>query len=139
MGDDRCTIIPGQRYHNAPAAIEWLCTVIGFERRSVHKDENGGIAHAELTLGNGIIMLSSGRDDSFSRRFKTPDELHETETRIAYIAVPDADAVHERALNAGARITRPIQDNAHGFRDFAVKDTEGHTWIVGTYNPWDDN
>lgn len=45
------TIIPDHRYRNAPAAIEPLCKVFGFERPGVYEGENGSIAHAELTLG----------------------------------------------------------------------------------------
>ena len=52
------TIAPGHRYRNAPAAIEWLCKVFGFERHSVYEGENGSTAHAELTLGRGAVEVS---------------------------------------------------------------------------------
>ena len=55
--------IPGLHYRDAPAAIEWLCNVLGFERQLVVPGEDGTIAHAQLTLGNGMIMLGSTRDD----------------------------------------------------------------------------
>ena len=50
--------------------------------------------------------------------------------------VPDADAAHARAVAAGAQIIRPLQDTPYGSREFGVKDPEGHTWTVGTYDPW---
>jgi uncharacterized glyoxalase superfamily protein PhnB len=50
--------------------------------------------------------------------------------------VPDADAAHARAVAAGANVTTPLHDTPYGSRDFAVKDPEGHTWYVGTYDPW---
>jgi uncharacterized glyoxalase superfamily protein PhnB len=50
-------IIPAFRYRDAAAAIDWLCTVLGFARKMVVPGEVGKIAHAELTLGNGMIML----------------------------------------------------------------------------------
>jgi uncharacterized glyoxalase superfamily protein PhnB len=50
--------------------------------------------------------------------------------------VPDADAVYARAVAAGATILRPLQDTPYGSREFAVKDLEGHSWSVGTYDPW---
>ena len=50
-------IIPGMRYVDAPTAIEWLCEAFGFSRHLVVPDDQGGIAHAQLTLGNGMIML----------------------------------------------------------------------------------
>ena len=75
MTASRSTVIPGHRYRNAPAAIDWLCQVFGFERHAVYEGENGTIAHAELTLGNGMIMLGTGKDDEFGRGFKSPQEL----------------------------------------------------------------
>ena len=130
------TIVPSHRYRNAPAAIEWLCKVFGFERHAVYEGENGSIAHAQLTLGNGMIMLGSGRDDEFGSGFKSPDELGGVETRSVYIFVPDADAAYARAVAAGAKVTRPLQDTDYGSREFTVKDPEGHSWSVGTYDPW---
>jgi uncharacterized glyoxalase superfamily protein PhnB len=136
MSDFHSSIIPGHRYQNAPAAIDWLCRVFGFERRAVHEGENGTIAHAELTLGNGMIMLGSGKDDEPGRGFKSPQELGGIETCSLYIVVPDADAAHARAVAAGANITTPLHDTPYGSRDFTVKDPEGHTWYLGTYDPW---
>jgi uncharacterized glyoxalase superfamily protein PhnB len=136
MTESRSTIIPGSRYRNAPAAIDWLCQVFGFERRAVYEGENGTIAHAELTLGNGMIMLGSGKDDEFGRGFKSPEELGGIETRSCYIVVSDADAAYARAVAAGAVVIRPLQDTPYGSREFAVKDPEGHSWGAGTYDPW---
>jgi len=136
MPESRSAVIPALRYRNAPAAIDWLCQVIGFERHAVYEGENGTIAHAELTLGNGMIMLGSGKDDEHGRGFKSPNELGGIETRSLYIVVPDADAAHARAVAAGAEIVRPLQDTPYGSREFGLKDPEGHSWSVGTYNPW---
>jgi uncharacterized glyoxalase superfamily protein PhnB len=130
------TVIPALRYHDAPAAIEWLCGVIGFSRHAVFEGENGTIGHAELTLNGGMIMLGSAKDDEHSHRFKSPDELDGVETRGVYIVVRDVEAVHARAVAAGAPIIRPLQDTPYGSREFAVRDPEGHTWSVGTYDPW---
>lgn len=136
MCNSHSTIVPGHRYRNATAAIDWLCKVFGFERHAVHEGENGTIAHAELTLGNGMIMLGSGKDDEFGRGFKSPAELGGIETRSCYIVVPDADAAYARAVAAGGVVIRPLQDTPYGSREFAVKDLEGHSWSAGTYDPW---
>jgi uncharacterized glyoxalase superfamily protein PhnB len=136
MSDFHSTLIPGHRYRNAPAAIEWLEKVFGFERKAVHEGPNGAILHAELTLGNGMIMLGSGKDDEPGRSLKSPAELGGVETCSLYIVVPDADAAHARAVAAGAVVTTPLHDTPYGSRDFAVKDPEGHTWYLGTYDPW---
>ena len=137
MFESSSTIIPGHRYRDAAAAIDWLCKVLGFERHAVYEGEDGTIAHAELTLGGGMIMLGTGKDDEFSRSFKSPLELGGIETRTVYIVVPDADAAHARALAAGAEVIRPLHETPYGSREFGVKDPEGHTWIAGTYDPWD--
>jgi uncharacterized glyoxalase superfamily protein PhnB len=128
--------MPTLRYRNAPAAIDWLCKVFGFERHAVYEGESGTIGHAELTLGGGMIMLGSAKDDEYGSKLKSPDQLDLVETRSAYIVVADADATHARAVAAGAAIIRPLQETPYGSREFAVRDPEGHSWAVGTYDPW---
>lgn len=130
------TIMPALRYRDAPAAIDWLCRVFGFEKHAVYPGPDNTIGHAELTLGGGMIMLGSEKDDAHGRRFKSPDDVGGFETRSAYIIVPDAEAVYARAQAAGAIILRAIQDTDYGSREFTVKDPEGHSWSVGTYDPW---
>ncbi len=136
MADSRSSVIPAFRYRDAPAAIEWLCNVLGFTRHAVYEGAGGEINHAELALGGGMIMLGSMKDDEHGRRFKSPGELGGAETGSAYIVVPDADVVYARAQAAGAAIVRALQDMPYGSREFAVQDPEGHTWSVGTYDPW---
>lgn len=136
MGESRGIVIPAMRYRNAPAAIEWLCRVFGFTRHAMYENPDGTIAHAELALDGGMIMLGSAKDDDFGRRFRSPYEAGGIETRSAYIVVADADAVYVRAQAAGATFLRPIQDMEYGSREFTVKDPEGHSWSVGTYDPW---
>ena len=57
------TVIPCLRYRDARRMLEWLCEVFGFERNAFYDDGEGGVAHAQLTLGSGMIMLGSARDD----------------------------------------------------------------------------
>lgn len=132
----KSTIMPALRYRDAKAAIEWLCTVFGFERHAVYEGPDGSIGHAELTLGGGMIMLGSQKDDEYGRGFRSPAELGGVETRSVYIVVADADAVFARVTAAGATVVRPLKDMDYGSREFAVKDPEGHSWSVGTYDPW---
>ena len=133
---NKSTIIPALRYRNAPAAIDWLCQVFGFARHAVYDGPDGTIGHAELTLGGGMIMLGSTKDDEHSSKFASPDEIGGKETRSAYIVVADADEVYARAQAAGGVIVRPLQDTPYGSREFGVTDPEGHSWSVGTYDPW---
>ena len=132
----RSTIMPTLRYRDAPAAIDWLCTVLGFASHAVYPGPDNTVGHAELTLNGGMIMLGSHKDDEYGKGFKSPAEVGGFETRSAYVVVEDAEAVYARAQAAGAEIVRPIQDTAYGSREFTVKDPEGHSWSVGTYDPW---
>lgn len=132
------TIIPGMRYEDAPAAIEWLCDAFGFEKHMVVPNDDGTVAHAQLTFGNGMIMLGSVRenDREFDKNIKQPNEIGGAETQTAYIIVSDADAVYARAKEAGAEIVMDIKDEDYGGRGFSCRDPEGHLWNFGTYDPW---
>ncbi|MGR4068740.1 VOC family protein [Halomonas sp. LR3S48] len=132
----RATVIPCLRYRDAPTAIEWLCRAFGFEKQFVAANENGTIAHAQLTFGNGMIMLGSATDSEFGRLMKQPDETDGAETQCAYLIVSDADDVYERAKAAGAQIVIEIKDEDYGGRGFSCRDLEGHLWNFGTYDPW---
>jgi len=130
------TVVPGMTYRNAPAAIEWLCRVFGFEKHAVYPGPDNTIMHAELTLGGGMIMLGSVKDNEYNRLMKHPDEIGGAETRSDNLIVPDADAVYARAKAAGAEIVFDIEDKPYGGRGFTCRDLEGRIWNVGTYDPW---
>jgi uncharacterized glyoxalase superfamily protein PhnB len=129
-------IIPTLRYQDAPAAIDWLCKAFGFEKHLVVPDETGGIAHAQLTLGRGMIMLGSARDDDFGRLQKPPREVGGVGTQSAYVVVADVDAHHARATSAGAKVAHPLEDKDYGGRGYSCFDPEGHVWSFGSYDPW---
>jgi uncharacterized glyoxalase superfamily protein PhnB len=132
----KATVIPALRYRDAPAAIEWLCTALGFEKHLVVPDETGGIAHAQLSFGNGMIMLGSLRETEFGKLMKQPDEIDGAETQSPYLVVADADAVYAKAKAAGAKFEIEIKDEDYGGRGFSCRDPEGHLWNLGTYDPW---
>lgn len=134
----RATVIPCLRYRDAPAAIEWLCENFGFEKQLVVPNDDGTIAHAQLSFGNGMIMLGSVLEveTEFGRLIKQPDEIGGAETQSAYVVVSDADVVYARAKDAGAEIVIEIKDEDYGGRGFSCRDLEGHLWNFGTYDPW---
>lgn len=134
--DTRATIVPCLRYRDAGTAIDWLCQAFGFERRMVLPNEDGSIGHAELSFGNGVIMVSSIFDTPFGRLMKQPDEVAMAVTQSAYLIVDDADRVYRSAMAAGARIELDIKDEEYGGRGFTCRDPEGHLWSLGTYDPW---
>ena len=132
----RATTIPCLRYHDAPAAIAWLCQALGFEKQLVVPDNDGGIAHAQLSFGNGMIMLGSVTDSEYGRLMRQPRELDGANTQSCYLVVDDADSVYRRAVEAGAEIVLDIKDEEYGGRGFTCRDPEGHVWSLGTYDPW---
>ncbi len=127
-------VIPGMTYRDAPAAIDWLCDVLGFERRLVVPGENGTIAHAQLTLGNGMVMLGSAFDDP--NAVVVPSTPGGTLTQANLVVVGDIEAHYERVKAAGANIVMEIEEQFYGGSLFAVRDPEGHLWHVGSYDPW---
>lgn len=133
----RSTVIPGMRYRNAPAAIDWLCNVLGFEKQLVVPGEtDDSVLHAQLRLGGGMVMLGSVSDNDFGLLMKQPDEIGGRETQCSYVLVDNADIVYEKVKASGAEIVMPIKDEEYGGRGFTCRDPEGHIWAVGTYNPW---
>ncbi|HKD06555.1 MAG TPA: VOC family protein [Bryobacteraceae bacterium] len=130
------TVIPSLRYKDAPAAIEWLCRAFGFEKNAVYPNPDGTIAHAQLTLGKGMIMLGSVSDNGYGRMMKQPFEIGGANTHGIYLVVKDPDAVCNQAKAAGAEMAMDIEDKEYGGRGFTCKDPEGHLWSVGNYDPW---
>ena len=114
------SVYPVLRYRDVGAAIDFLQNAFGF--RPVQVDEEGGtIVHAELAYGDGMVMLGPAGDSV------TPG--------WSYVVVEDADAHYEQAKAAGAEITRPIEDQDYGSRDYTARDPEGNVWSFGTYRP----
>jgi len=130
------TVIPAMRYRDANAAIEWLCKAFGFEKHFVVPGEQGTVPHAQLSFGNGMIMLGSARDDEFGQWVKPPGETGGIGTQSAYVIVEDADAHYSRAKASGAEIVMEVEDQDYGGRLYSCRDPEGHLWSFGTYDPW---
>lgn len=130
------TIIPCLRYHDAQAAIEWLCRAFGFKQHAVYAGPDGTIMHAELRFGNGMIMLGSKTDTPFARLQKHVTEVGGVGTQSPYVIVSDADAHHAQALAAGATLVLPLKTEDYGGRGYSCLDCEGYLWNFGTYDPW---
>jgi uncharacterized glyoxalase superfamily protein PhnB len=128
-------IVPALQYQDAHAAIDFLCTAFGFEKKAVYEGEGGTVAHAELTLGNGMIMLGSVKDTEYGKLLVRPRAAGGV-TMSVYVIVGDVDAHFARAKAAGAEITREPVTQDYGGRDYTCKDPEGHVWSFGTYDPW---
>ncbi|TVR09997.1 MAG: glyoxalase [Salinarimonadaceae bacterium] len=127
------TIIPCLSYDDADAMIAWLCDNLGFAAKEVHHDDAGKVVHAEITFGDGMIMLGSrgvGQLDALLANHPGGP------TQAIYVVSEDVDAIHVRVAAAGAEILLPLEDKDYGGRDFTFRDPEGHIWSVGSYSPW---
>ncbi|RDI99708.1 glyoxalase [Dyella solisilvae] len=130
------TIIPGLRYRDAHAAIAWLCQAFGFTRHAVYDDGEGGVAHAQLVYGGGMLMLGSIRDTEFGRQLTQPDQIGGMETQCPYVVVKDGRAHYEQAKAAGAVIVDDYAEKDYGGAGYSCRDPEGHLWCFGSYDPW---
>jgi uncharacterized glyoxalase superfamily protein PhnB len=123
------------RYRDAVKMVDWLTRAFGFEKHAVFLSDDGSkVVHAELRLGEGIVMFGSSEGTDFAKLVQTPAELGGT-TASPYIATTGIDALCERARKAGAEICMEPRDQTYGSRDFICKDPEGHVWVFGTYRP----
>jgi uncharacterized glyoxalase superfamily protein PhnB len=123
------SIYAALRYRDAAAAIDWLERAFGFQTTARHEGADGTIAHAELRLGESLVMLGHGAED-----LQDPPESPRAARVTIYVAVENVDALHERAQAAGADVSE-LTEQDYGSRDFSARDLEGNHWAFGTYVP----
>ncbi|KUJ68881.1 hypothetical protein ACZ90_15950 [Streptomyces albus subsp. albus] len=130
IGTGHPTICPTLLYRDAKAAIKQLTEGFGFTRAALYEDEAGVVLHAELTYGNGMVMLgSAGHEGVFTTALRGAGPAG------VYVTVEDVDAHHRRAVAHGVEILMPPTDKEYGSRDYMARDTEGNVWSFGTYAP----
>ena len=139
--DCRSTVIPAMRYRDCLAAIEWLCKAFGFEKNAVYMGEGNAVMHAQLTFGNGMIMLGSVpkiQDATvYGKLMAQPDEIGGRETQGPCLIVSDADAIYASAKAVGAEVIMDLKEMEYGGKAFTCRDPEGHVWSISTYDPWE--
>ena len=116
-------VIPGMRYRDAHAAMDFLERAFGFERVLVVHAEGGLVAHAQLRFGTRMIMLGSERPETEVRDMSPPGT--QTPTMGVYCRVDDVEELFGRAREAGAEVVRELNDTDYGSRDCAFRDPEG--------------
>jgi uncharacterized glyoxalase superfamily protein PhnB len=128
------SITPYLATHDPAAAIEWYTAVFGARLLGdpiVMPD--GTIGHAELRIGDSVIMLAG----------EYPDEDHKSPLTLGgssvalQVYVPDSEATYALAIERGATVLRPISDN-YGSRGGTIRDPFGHRWFVQTHLEPDD-
>lgn len=130
----RPNIFPTLRYRDADQALAWLQEAFAFEVEECFRDPTGAVAHAELRLGAGLIMLGQLRGESHLGGH-APDAL--ASTIGIYVVVEDPVAHHERARAAGASIVRELTATDYGSREYSARDLEGNLWSFGSYDPYE--
>jgi PhnB protein len=115
--------------HDAAAAIAFYCDVLGATERMRMPAPGDLVGHAELALGDGLIMLA---DEFPDMGFLSPKSVGGSSV-LVHVYVEDADATHARALAAGATERRPVETQFYGDRSGQFEDPFGHLWNVATH------
>jgi PhnB protein len=113
----------------ASAAIDFYTSVLGATERMRMSAPEDKVGHAELEIGNSVIMLA---DESPEMDARSPRTVGGTPVSL-HVYVEDADATFERALEAGAKMLQPVEDKFYGDRSGSFEDPFGHRWHVATH------
>jgi PhnB protein len=113
----------------ADAAIDFYEKVLGATERMRFPGPEGTVGHAELELGNSIIMLA---DENAEESVQSPKTIGGTPVTISAY-VEDVDAVFDAAVSAGATSLRPVETQFYGDRSGQFEDPFGHRWSVATH------
>ena len=123
------TISPSLAVDDAAKAIDFYKNAFGATERMRMDAPGGKVAHAELQVGDSVLMLGDTMPQSTAR---APKELGGT-SAVLMLYVEDADAFVQRALDAGATVTMPLADMFWGDRFGQIADPFGHQWAVATH------
>lgn len=121
-------ITPLLAVKDAEAALAWYTKVFdAIEILRLRDPQTGDVAHAELHIGEGRIMIA-GEHPDYNR---SPDTLNGSSV-ILHMYVPNVDEVVVRAVKEGAKLIFPVRDQFYGERSGRFEDPFGHLWIVST-------
>ena len=115
------SVTPYLTVADAGAQIDFLTKAFGAEEQYRHTDDKGHVGHAEVRLGNSMIMIGQAREQWTPRQAGF------------YLYVEDVDAVYKRAVAAGGKSLRAPTDEAYGDRCSGVEDSQGNQWWIGTH------
>lgn len=124
------TITPYLSIEGAADAIDFYKRAFGATEVMRLAQPDGRIGHAELQLGDSRVMLA---DEVPEMDFRSPHSIGGTPVHL-HLYVENVDGVVSRALAAGAKLVRPVQDQFYGDRLGSVADPYGHVWHVSTHN-----
>jgi PhnB protein len=113
----------------AAEAIEFYKRAFGATELLRMADPQGRVGHAEIKIGDSVIMLA---DEHPAMGYRGPRSLGGSSVSIL-LYLEDVDAVFERAVKAGAKAQRPVVDQFYGDRSGTLEDPFGHVWTVATH------
>ncbi|MGI8776080.1 MAG: VOC family protein [Acidimicrobiales bacterium] len=122
-------VIPYLSVDGAGAAIEFYSTVFGATERVRMPMPDGRVGHAELQIGDSVVMLA---DESPEMDVRGPKSVGGTPVTLS-VYVEDVDAVFDKAIGAGASVLRPVDNQFYGDRSGQFEDPFGHRWSVATH------
>lgn len=120
-------LFPYLRVQRASEAIAFYQRVFGAKERFRLTEPSGRVGHAELDIGGAVLMLS---DEYPELGFRGPESVGAVTSSI-HLHVDDADALIQRAVEAGAELVRAPADHFYGERSGTVRDPFGHEWMIG--------
>ena len=123
------SVTPYLTARNAANAIDFYQSAFGAQTRGLLTLPDGKIGHAEIIIGNSIIMLA---DEFPEHGNKSPEALNGSPVGLA-IYVENVDEVFDRAVKAGATVKEPVADKFWGDRAGSVTDPFGHKWTILTH------
>jgi PhnB protein len=122
-------VIPYLCVDGANEAIEFYSSVLGARERMRMDAPGKKVGHAELQIGDSLLMLA---DEFPEMGALSPKSVGGTPVMIT-VYVEDVDATYERALQAGAKSLRPLENQFYGDRTGQFEDPFGHRWSVNTH------
>jgi PhnB protein len=122
-------VTPYLAVDDAAAAIDYYKQAFGAQERVRMTGPDGRIGHAELAIGDSLIMLSDPMPQGSTR---PPGELGGTSGSV-FLYVPDVDGVVQKAVDAGGTVTMEVADQFWGDRFGVVADPFGHVWSIATH------
>jgi PhnB protein len=125
------SITPYLIVKDAAQAIEYYKKVFGATEVFRMDQPDGKVGHAELKIGDSRIMLSE-ENPKMGLGYTSPATTGASPVSL-YFYIPDVDRVIERAVAAGAKILKPVQDQFYGDRSGFIQDPFGHLWGVATH------
>jgi PhnB protein len=124
-------VTPCLTIQGAAKALEFYAAVFGASERMRTPGPGGTIAHAEIEIGDSVVIIED-EDPQRGTKAPPPAGLPGSPASL-FIYVEDADAVIARAVELGAKLQRPAEDQFYGDRDGHIIDPFGHGWTVASH------